>query len=101
MNLNLNYEGFDAYLIKRMELTDYRQGVKYRFRFPNRFGASVIKHKYSYGYDCDLWELAVLRYGADEDDWDLCYFTDITDDIIGHLTDKEVRELLQRIKDLE
>lgn len=97
MNLNLNYEGFDAYLVKRSERT-YFGGVSYIFRFDNDYGASVIKHCFSYGNEQDLWELAVIKWRGY--DWDLVYDTPITDDVIGCLTDEDVRELLGRIKGL-
>lgn len=71
------------------------------FKFENNYGASVIKHWGSYGFENDLFELAVLEY--DEDDlnkYHLTYDTPITDDVCGHLTNKEVMELLERIRGL-
>ncbi len=97
MNLNLNYEGFETYLVRRDD-NFHGNGVSYKFRFENRYGASVIKHNYSYGHENDLWELAVIYWY--DDDWDLVYDTDITADVEGYLTDEDVRNLLQRIKDL-
>ena len=108
-NLNLNYEGFEKYLVEREDnptRIGLRKlpGVRYVFRFENNYGASVVKHLGSYGYDQDLWELAVIRFGKydeDEDDvYILTYDTPITDDIEGHLTDEDVRNLLARIKEL-
>ena len=133
-NLNLNYEGFEEYLIERTDSSTRvclrkQPGVQYVFRFENNYGASVIKRLGSYGYDQDLWDLAVIRFGkydelcieyfenhdcdeeleeSDEDDEDededdvyiLAYDTPITEDILGHLTDEDVRNLLARIKEL-
>ncbi len=62
------------------------------YQFPNGFGASVVSHEYSYGGKKGLWELAVL-----DADGVLCYDTDITDDVIGHLNDPQVDEVLGRI----
>lgn len=101
MNFNLNYEGFEDYLLKRTELNDFRKGVHYLFKFPNRYGASVIKRRGSYGYEDDLWELGVIRFGTDDDVWGLDYETEITNDVIGFLTDEDVRDLLKRIKKLD
>lgn len=70
-------------------------GVQKLYSFPNGYGASVIKHKGSYGGDNGLWELAVLF--NDE----LCYDTEITGDVIGHLNDPEVDNILRQIADLE
>lgn len=97
MNLNLNYEGFENYLVKRHDVF-IDGGIGYKFKFDNRHGASVIKHEYSRGSDKDLWELAVLWWWDDE--WELDYDTPITDDTIGYLSDEDVRNLLQQIKDL-
>lgn len=100
MNLKLNYEGFE----KDLEYDIYHNvlnGIQYVFRFRNDYGASVIKSEHSYGHEKDLWELAVIKfYGPGERQWDLNYETIITDDVIGNLTNEEIRNLLQRIKEL-
>lgn len=98
MNLNLNYEGFETNLIgKEYE----RIGVWYRFKFDNGYGASVIKLRGSYGYEADLWELAVLEFEAGATEWfRITYDTPITEDVEGYLTDEEVRNLLGQIKEL-
>lgn len=62
------------------------------YRFPNGFGASVVKHDHSYGGKSGLWELAVLDAESH-----LCYYTAITDDVIGHLNDPEVDNILGKI----
>jgi hypothetical protein len=95
MNLNLNHEGFESHLVTRENACG---GVRYRFKFDNGYGASVIKNWGSYGSRKDQWELAVTKY--DGDDWGLCYDTEITDDVLGYLTDDEVRVYLKRIKEL-
>lgn len=96
MNLNLNLGEFEDNLIKKKSVFD---GVQYLFRFPNDYGASVVKHYGSYGHDRDLWELAVLVF--DGDMWELTYDTEITDDVEGYLTDQDVLELLERIRNLK
>lgn len=98
MNLNLNYEGFESNLISKAPIFG---GIQYRFRFDNNFGASVIKHEYSYGSGEDLWELAVLVFGDGySEKGELTYETEITPDVEGYLTDEDVRKLLERIKGL-
>ena len=69
-------------------------GIQKVYKFPNGYGASVIKHKGSYGYSEGLWELAVLNEG------ELCYDTEITNDVIGHLNDPEVDRILRQIERL-
>lgn len=95
MTTDLNYKGYEKYLIDKSYLFG---GVKYVFRFDNGYGASVIKHAYSYGHEEDLWELAVLEFDHGEEY--LCYDTEITDDVIGHLTDEKVHTYLNQIKEL-
>jgi hypothetical protein len=98
MNLVLNHEGFESRLVTRRSLWE---GVQYIFRFENNYGASIVKHNGSYSHRSDLWELAVIKFDDGSDgSWDLNYDTPITNDVIGGLTDEEVRGLLQRIKEL-
>ena len=79
--------------IKRVDDTG-KGGRQKLYHFKNGYGASVIKHNNSYGGKSDLWELAVLQ--GEE----LCYETEITSDVIGHLKDPDVDQLLGRIADL-
>ena len=96
MKLNLNYEGFETNLVSQSSSLG---GIQYMFRFKNHYGASVVKHDYSYGHENDLWEIAVIKYSRD-DEWHITYNTDITNDVIGYLSDEEVREILKRISEL-
>ena len=70
-------------------------GYRRRWSFANGYGASVIRNQYSYGGDKGLYELAVL---CGEE---LCYSTDITSDVEGWLTPREVAVLLKRIEALD
>lgn len=99
MDLNLRMGDFKEYVFMKDTKFIY-EGVQYVFRFPNSYGASVVKHKYSYGADRDLWELAVIFFVNDHE-WELTYDTEITSDVEGYLSDEDVLELLQRIKELE
>lgn len=62
------------------------------YNFPNGYGCSIIKGPYSYGGPQGLYELAVLKDG------ELCYDTNITSDVVGHLSWKEVCFLVDRIR---
>lgn len=78
-------------------------GVQKLYRFDNGYGASVVRFMLgglggSYGAEAGLWELAVIRWAAD--DYELTYDTPITDDVMGHLSDAEVEETLAKIRDL-
>lgn len=61
-------------------------------KFENGYGASVVRHYFSYGGKDGLYELAVLKGN------DLCYDTHITNDVLGHLTGHEVTEILKQIQ---
>ena len=85
-------------------------GDQYRFAFENRYGASVVRFTIgggagSYGASAGLWELAVLynehpENGVDPHDFTLTYNTEITNNVIGHLTEEDVAVLLDRIEAL-
>jgi|TARA_R110001592_G_scaffold314559_3_gene590214 hypothetical protein len=68
-------------------------GVAKQYKFTNGYGASVIRHKFSYGWDKGQWELAV----TEGDDNELCYTTDITSNVIGYLSDEQVDDYLKQI----
>lgn len=70
-------------------------GTQHIFQFPNGYGASVVRFKWSYGGHRSLWELAVIKFRGD--DWDINYQTPITDDVIGYLSEDRVAELLNDI----
>ena len=77
-------------------------GVQYLFFFPNFYGASVVRHRGSYGSASGLWELAVVRYTAAPPaaKWSLTYRTPITDDVMGRLSEAEVKDVLDQIEKL-
>jgi len=89
------------------------EGEQRIWRFENGFGASVVRFSIanlvgrkekigSYGINEGLWELAVVKFkGKKILDYELCYTTGITEDVIGHLTENEVEKLLKRISKLE
>ena len=70
-------------------------GVVSRITFDNGYGASVVKHQYSYGGNDGLYELAVL-----DKDGELCYDTPITNDVIGYLREQDVSDVMEKIQQL-
>ena len=56
-------------------------GKQFIYRFPNGYGASVIKSAISYGGDEGLWEVGVLKFQSNGPYLD--YTTPITNDVIG------------------
>ncbi len=96
MTTKLNYEGYEKYLVRTSACYG---GIQYVFRFENGYGASIIKHWFSYGHENDSWELAILKFDGDETSH-ICYDTELTDDVIGYLSDERVRSYLGDIKEL-
>jgi hypothetical protein len=76
-------------------------GTQKLYRFENGYGASVIRHPFSYGSREGLWELGLIIYlGEGEDDWELHYDIQDFPDVIGYLSNSDVEELLTTIKAL-
>ena len=100
MYTKLKYDKFEKYLYEaKKEKVLHQESYQYIFKFDNGYGASVIKNIMSYGHAQDLFELAVIEF-IDEFTWKICCSTEITDDVIGYLTNDDVLELLERIKNL-
>lgn len=73
-------------------------GVQTLVFFSNGYGASVVQHKYSYGGDRGLFEIAVLIGNMDK--WNITYDTHITGDVLGYQNDDDVKNVLQQIREL-
>lgn len=69
-------------------------GIAARIFFDNGYGVSVVKFDGSYGFEDDLFELAVLDGGG------ITYSTDITDDVIGRLTESGVTDIMAKVQSL-
>ena len=66
--------------------------------FENGYGASVVRHYGSYGGDGGLYELAVME--LIDDKWGLTFETEITNDVLGWLTEEDVTKFLREIEEL-
>jgi hypothetical protein len=96
-------------LVRKHPLGD---GVQRIYRFSNGYGASIVRFKIptslgvmgfygSYTNNENEWELAVIKFkGKESNNFELCYDTPITNDVIGYLTEDEVEEILKKIKNL-
>lgn len=91
--MNLTYsDKFKDYIVEQNDL-GYPQTI---YKFPNGYGASVIKFNYVYfGI-----EIAVLRFD-ENGNWGIDYSTPITNDVIGGLNEESRDSVLQQILDLE
>ena len=107
VNLSLDCKELDEYLVDTYQdcIQGYT-GIHYIFRFLNGYGASVVKAFGSTGYEDDMWELAVILYEEEDkkspDEYILVYPYPIVkyECVLGPLDDSQVREILQKIKDL-
>jgi len=74
-------------------------GVQKVYVFPNGYGASVVRHSFSYGGNKGLWELAVLDIKNTEPlEWEISYDTPITNDVVGYLNDEQVEKYLKHVE---
>ena len=74
--------------------------------FKNGYGVSIISTHYSYGL-----ELAVLQWEGTWDEennkpkevkgWRITYGTEITDDVVGHLDDRSLKETVDKVRNLK
>ena len=63
--------------------------------FPNGYGASVVRGPFTYGGPAGLYEIAVLKGKH------ICYDTPVTSDVLGHLSESDVEEVLRQIEALK
>ena len=91
--MDLTYsDKFKDYIETKFDIV-YPQTI---YKFPNGYGASVIKFNYVYfGI-----EIAVLRFDKNGK-WDIDYSTPITNDVIGGLNEESRDSVLQQVFDLE
>ena len=73
-------------------------GVQTILKFPNEYGASIVKFDGSYGFESGLWEMAVIRFEGEG--WEITYDTPITNDVLGYLSKEDVITHLQEVQKL-
>jgi hypothetical protein len=89
-------EGFEKYIQKPVDDEYWEDQTLYKF--DNGFGASIVFHPGTYGYEQDLVELAVIQWL--DDTFILSYDTYLTDDVLGGLNKAQAKLTLQKIKEL-
>ena len=89
-----NFEIKGSTTIVKHDMPD-QNGYQLVYKFDNGYGASVVKHDFSYGGENGQYEVAVL-----DNEGALCYDTPITSDVIGYLTMSEVDKILVNISHL-
>ena len=96
------FEKHKKYIVIELHQTEGYGGInQWIFMFTNGYGASVVCHKIngriiSYGNTSNPYELGVL-----DNEYEICYDTPITDDVIGYLTEEDVEKYLDEIMKLE
>lgn len=71
-------------------------GVRCRVQFPNGYGASIVRHNFSYGGKEGLYELAVL-----DENGELHYDNPVAGgDVRGYLSEDDVTKLIKQIQEL-
>lgn len=78
-------------------------GIAARHFFPNGHGVSVVQFTTPYGFGSygaeeKLYELAVIK--GVEENWEICYDTEVTNDVIGYLTEDQVSGVLMKVETL-
>ena len=85
--------------MKEIRKCGIMNGYQWIFRFDNGYGASVIKNLGSWGYDDDLFELYTIHFTDTVDFYNLCHIIDEIPSPMGYLTNEQVMQCLQKIKD--
>ena len=81
---------------KKHPMEEGLDGVVSRIFFDNGYGASVVKHQYSYGGDRGLYELAVL-----DSNGEVHYDNSVANgDVIGYLRPEDVTDVMEKIQKL-
>lgn len=91
-------KGFEQYIQKQKDEQFFNDQTLYRF--DNNWGASIIFHQGSYGFERGLVELAVISW-YDNDKYLISYDTEITHDVLGDLNEQQAKDILQKIKEIQ
>lgn len=89
-------KGFEKYIQEQTDDKYFEDQTLYKFE--NDWGASIIYHKGSYGYEQGLVELGVVRWFGNKHM--LAYDTYPTNDVLGDLTQEQAKLILEKIKEL-
>jgi hypothetical protein len=89
---------FNQYIV---DLNAINHGMGVLFRFDNEYGISLVCHSFSYSNKNDEFEIAVIKFNSkDNNDWDIVYDTEVTNDVLGYQSKEEVIEIIQKVINL-
>jgi len=69
-----------------------------KYFYSNGYGISIISNEFSYGGLNGLYEIAILI--GEEEDYEICYETPITNDVMGYLNPEQVIQTIEDVKKL-
>ena len=81
----------------RFKPQSFLNGLQAILFFPNGYGISVVRNACSLT-TVDTWEIAILK--GTESNYNLCYDTPITNDVIGYCSEEKVSNIMKQIQDL-
>ena len=81
---------FEPYSIAKSGLDNYKDAKHATETFENGYGVSVLFGSCFYSNGKDTYEVSVLFDGS------ITYNTDITNDVMGHLSEDEVSEVMSK-----
>ena len=85
---------FKKHSIAESGIERYQDAKQATETFENNYGVSVIFGNCFYSNGKDTYEVAVLYDG------DITYNTEITNDVLGHLSEEEVSEIMIKVQSL-
>ena len=87
---------FEDLVFEQIDDVPFMVGKRSRMHFDNGYGVSVVSHSHSYGGRNGLYEVAVL-----DSDGNLTYETPVTNNVIGHLTEEDVTNVMKQVQELK
>ena len=85
---------FTAHPISKSNIKHFKNSKQAIIDFDNGFGVSVVFGNAFYSNGIDTYELAIIKDGS------ICYSTEITGDVIGHLSEQEVTDIMIKVQNL-
>ena len=83
---------FKKHSIAKSGIERYQDAKQATEKFENNYGVSVIFGNCFYSNGKDTYELAILYDG------DITYNTGMTNDVLGHLSEEEVSEIMIKVQ---
>ena len=83
---------FKKHSIAESGIERYQDAKQATEKFENNYGVSVIFGNCFYSNGKDTYELAILYDG------DITYNTGMTNDVLGHLSEEEVSEIMIKVQ---